>query len=427
MDKLLFKKILIAFLTVLALVYVVYLLLSANFNMYPTENAVRTTITEKIYSNGFIIRDETIIPNNSNGVLSYSCANGEEVKANGEIAKIYANESDAVSQSIADSLEKKKKALVDLQSTNVLGSVGLDTINNDISNNLISFYNNVNDNDINSAFTHSSDLLYSINQRQLYTGKVKNFSTEIADLQSQIDTLRNSSGDSIGTLTTEKAGYFTEFCDGYENSLKYKDVDRLTLDDLHNIEISSVPSNTAGKIISSLNWYVACEVTADQATSLSLWDGNVSLLLSGASNEAVPAEIFRIHQPSQDDNALVILSCDYMDDSLIDTRNEPIEIGLGTYTGLRVNKKAIHDDYVTKVTYDDNNNKHTETKKVQGVYVLYGSEVLFKQVSIIYADDDYVICDTTPDDGVLFNGETISMYDQVILEGDDLYDGKVIQ
>ena len=32
-----------------------------------------------------------------------------------------------------------------------------------------------------------------------------------------------------------------------------------------------------------------------------------------------------------------------------------------------------------------------------------------------------------PDDGVLFNGETISMYDQVILEGDDLYDGKVIQ
>ena len=427
MDKLLFKKILIAFLTVLALVYVVYLLLSANFNMYPTENAVRTTITEKIYSNGFIIRDETIIPNNSNGVLSYSCANGEEVKANGEIAKIYANESDAVSQSIADSLERKKKALVDLQSTNVLGSVGLDTINNDISNNLISFYNNVNDNDINSAFTHSSDLLYSINQRQLYTGKVKNFSTKIADLQSQIDTLRNSSGDSIGTLTTEKAGYFTEFCDGYENSLKYKDVDRLTLDDLHNTEISSVPSNTAGKIISSLNWYVACEVTADQATSLSLWDGNVSLLLSGASNEAVPAEIFRIHQPSQDDNALVILSCDYMDDSLIDTRNEPIEIGLGTYTGLRVNKKAIHDDYVTKVTYDDNNNKHTETKKVQGVYVLYGSEVLFKQVSIIYADDDYVICDTTPDDGVLFNGETISMYDQVILEGDDLYDGKVIQ
>ncbi len=427
MDKLLFKKILIAFLTVLALIYVAYLLLSANFNMYPTENAVKTTITDKIYTNGYIIRDETIIQNNSNGVLSYSCSNGEEVKVNGEIAKIYANENDAISQSIADSLEQKKNALVDLQSTNILGSVGLDTINNDISNMLISFYNNVNDNDINEAFKHSSDLLYSINQRQLYTGKIKNFNIEIDDLQSQIDTLRNSSGDSIGSLTTDRAGYFTEFCDGYENSIKYKDIDRMTLNDLKNIKKSNIPSNVTGKVISSLNWYVACEVTADQATSLSLWDGNVSLLLSGASTETIPAEIFRIHQTSQDENALVILRCDYMDDSLIDTRQEPIEIGLGTYTGLRVNKKAIHDDYVTKVTYDDNNNKHAETKKVQGVYVLYGSEVLFKQVSIIYADDDYVICDTTPDDGILFNGETISMYDQVILEGDDLYHGKVIQ
>lgn len=427
MDKLLFKKILIAFLTVLALIYVAYLLLSANFNMYPTENAVRTTITEKIYTNGYIIRDETILKNNTNGIVSYSCENGEEVKVNGEIAKIYANENDAVSQSIADLLEKKKNALIDLQNTNVLGTVGLDTINNDISNNLISFYDNINNNDINDAFSNSSNLLYSINQRQLYTGKIKNFDTEINELQSEIDALHNSSGDFRDTLTTTKAGYFTEFCDGYENSVKYKDIDRMTLDDLHDIKKSRIPSDTAGKIISSLNWYVACEVTADQATSLSLWDGSVSLLLSGASNEAVPAEIFRIHQVSQDDNALVILRCDYMDDSLIDTRNEPIQIGLGTYTGLRVNKKAIHDDYVTKVTYDDNNNKHSETKKVQGVYVLYGSEVLFKQVSIIYADDDYVICDMTPDDGILFNGETISMYDQVILEGDDLYDGKVIQ
>ena len=426
MDKLLFKKILIASLTILALVYVAYLLLSANFDMYPTENAIKTTITENIYTNGYVIRDESILTNNTNGVLSYSCENGEEVKVNGEIAKIYDSESDAVSQSIADSLEEEKNALVELQNMNILGSVGLDTINNDISNNLISFYNNINDNNLNSALSHSSSLVYNINQRQLYTGKVKNFNTKIADLQNQIDTLRNSSGDSIGTLTTDRAGYFTEFCDGYETAVKYKDIDKMTLQDLHNIEKSNIPSNSAGKVVSSLNWYVACEVTSDQATNLSLWDGSVSVLFSGASTEIIPAEIFRIHQTSQEDNALVILRCDYMDESLIDTRLEPIEIGLGTYTGLRVSKKAIHDDYVTKTTYDDNNDKHTETKKVQGVYVLYGSEVIFKQISIIYADDDYVICETNPDEGVLFNGETISMYDQVILQGDDLYDGKVI-
>ena len=77
--------------------------------------------------------------------------------------------------------------------------------------------------------------------------------------------------------------------------------------------------------------------------------------------------------------------------------------------------------------YDDNDNKHTEKKKVQGVYVLYGSEVQFKQISILYAEDDYVICDAAPDKDELFNGETVSLYDKVILKGDDLYDGKVIE
>ena len=63
---------------------------------------------------------------------------------------------------------------------------------------------------------------------------------------------------------------------------------------------------------------------------------------------------------------------------------------------------------------------------MQGVYVLYGSEVQFKQIAILYATKDYVICDTSPQEGTLFNGETISLYDKVIVKGDDLYDGKVI-
>lgn len=427
MDKLLFKKILVAALTVLALIYVAYLLISANFNMYPTENAIQTTVNDKIYTNGFIIRDENIISSNTSGVLSYSCNDGEQVEANGEIAKIYANESDAVSQTIADSLEMKRQALENIQNSNISGSVGIDTINNDINNKMISYLDYVNDCDINSVLSVSEDLLSSINQRQLYTGKYTNFNAEIAALQTQIDELRGSSGESIGVIQTDKAGYFSEHCDGYENSLKYSAIDKLSLSDLNNISKSTVAENSAGKIISSLNWYVACEVTADEAINLSLWDSNVSILFSDASTEAIPASIYRIDQKSKDSSALVILRCDNMDADLIEARQEPIEIRLGTYTGLRVSKRAIHDDYVTKTTYDENNNSVTEQKKVQGVYVLYGSEVQFKQISILYADDDYVICDPEPDPEILYNGDTISMYDQVIIKGDDLYDGKVIE
>lgn len=57
--------------------------------------------------------------------------------------------------------------------------------------------------------------------------------------------------------------------------------------------------------------------------------------------------------------------------------------------------------------------------------MLHGSEVRFKQISILYADDDYVICDRA-DSKDLVDGTTVELYDQVILEGDDLYDGKVV-
>ena len=246
------------------------------------------------------------------------------------------------------------------------------------------------------------------------------------EIEESKGTLEGKTGKSTGNITTEKSGCFLSHCDGYENALDYSNLDRLTLSDLDNVKQTKVSGNIAGKVVTGLKWYVACKVTADEATRLSLWNGSATVLFSDASSESIPATIKRIYQESKDSDALLILECDYMNSDLAQARQEPIEIGLGSYTGLRISKKAIHDDYVTKTTYDDNDNKHTEQVKVQGVYVLHGSEVRFKQISILYADDDYVICDPEPDSKDLVDGTTVELYDQVILEGDDLYDGKVV-
>lgn len=426
MDKLLFKRILIAVLSILAVVYVVYLLVSSNFDMYPTENAVQVTVNDTIHSNGFIIRDETVIENSSKGVLSYSLSDGEAVKSSGEIAKIYSTDSDAAAQSKADILEEKVNSLKNLQNVNVGNTTGIDTINNDINNSIVSLYNLVNNNDITKIGSNINSLITSINRQQVFTGKADNFDAEIAELESQISTLRNTSGNSIGTISAPKAGYFSAHCDGYENSIKFTDIDKIKLNDLENIKSSDISSSVAGKVVNDVEWYIACKVTADEATELNLWDGDATVLFSNASSETIPASVERVYQETKDSDGLLILKCNYMNSELIDTRNEPIEIGLGTYSGLRISKKAIHDDIVTKTTTDENGNKHTEEKKVQGVYVLYGSEMNFKQISILYAEDDYVICDPNPDSDVLFNGETISLYDKVIVEGEGMYDGKVI-
>lgn len=425
MDKLLFKRILVAAVTILALVYVTYLLISANFDMYPTENAVQDTVTNSISADGFIIRDETILKNESSGILSYSVANGTQIEANSAVAKIFSNQEDAVANSQADALEQRIEDLKETQKISRTGAVSVDVINNSIRANMIDYLYSANRFDVDAVKAQSGRLLASINQRQLLTGKITNFDEQIAALSAKVQNLRSSSGESTGTLNTPRAGYFSEFCDGYENSVNFAKLDEMKLEDLRGISSSSVPDNAAGKIVGNVNWYVACEITDDQAAELSIYDGPVTVMFSEASTDPIPANVFRI-QRNEDDNALVILQCDYMDSGLLQARHEPIEIGMGKYTGLRVSKRAIHDDYVTRTTYDENDTPHKEQKKVQGVYILYGSEVQFKQIAIIYSTKDYVICDPSPEENVLFNGDTIELYDKVITKGDDLYDGKVI-
>ena len=64
---------------------------------------------------------------------------------------------------------------------------------------------------------------------------------------------------------------------------------------------------------------------------------------------------------------------------------------------------------------------------VQGVYVLTGNIVTFKRLDVIYTGDDYVISkkiyDTVKDDN---NIPYVKLYDEVIVEGKDLSDGKII-
>lgn len=427
MDKLIFKRILIGGLSFLAIVYVIYLFMSANFSVYNTENAVENKVTDTIYSNGFVIRDESFVTNNSTGVLAYEVDDGEQVSAGLTIAKVYKTEKDVISRTQIESLEKQKASLEKLQEQKRANSVGIETISADINNNFIALQKNLNKGNITQLTQNSNSIINAINHYQIYTGKVSDFSGQIASLATKINELASSSNDSIGEIKTSKAGYFSTKTDGYEQAFDYKKIKELTLDDIARPKKTNVSSSVSGKVISSLNWYIACKISDAEAKRLTLWDSTVSVRFSDAYSEKVLASIYSIKQDPNGNDALLILECNYMNKDLTEIRNEDIEIGMGTYNGYKVSKKAIHDDYIEKVTYDDNDNKKVERKKVQGVYVLYGSEVQFKEISIIYAENDFVICDPNPEDGILFSGKTLSLYDQVILEGDDLYDGKVVK
>lgn len=431
MDKLLFKRIIIGLLSVLIIAYIVYLIVSANFvNAVQTEEAIQTTVSKTISAKAFIIRNESYVTNSSKGVLSYNINDGDDVSGGQTIADIYRNEHDAVSRKQIENINRQIKTLKTLSNSYYKDSVGLDTINAQISNNIFTISEDVNNGKLIDARNSCEDLLISICGRQITTGSVKSFSSKINQLKSEKNKILNNCSPSIGTLAAPKAGYFISTCDGYEKSFNVDNLKYLTANSINKVKKKKVKKNVVGKIVTDPIWYVTCKVSSDDSIMLSKLQSDkipLSISMPSITSEKIPCTIFSINQKTKKSDALLVLSCDYMNKYIANARIENVDITTMSYTGLKVSKRAIHDEYVKKVVEDKKGNKIEKKKKVQGVYVLHGSELIFKEIVIKYSANDYVLCDSEPNDGVLFSDETLQLYDQVVVKGDNLYDGKIIQ
>ena len=115
-----------------------------------------------------------------------------------------------------------------------------------------------------------------------------------------------------------------------------------------------------------------------------------------------------VYASNKDNNGkmAVVFRCDYMSAELSTIRQEPMQIQLVKHTGLTVPKRAI--------VIDEN--------QQAGVYVRSGNVVAFRKINQLYSEPaDYVVCEDISESGYL------KMYDDIIVGGRDLYDGKIIR
>ena len=75
-----------------------------------------------------------------------------------------------------------------------------------------------------------------------------------------------------------------------------------------------------------------------------------------------------------------------------------------TYEGLRIPRKSLR--VVDGQT---------------GVYVLSGITLKFVKVEVIFSEDDYIICSQEKS-----NDSVLRLYDEVVVKGKRLYDGKIV-
>jgi hypothetical protein len=409
----------------LILIFVGYQVYHANFVRQKTETALYKTAEQTITVSGYAVRKEQQVANTSGGVLQYDIADGDRVNKGGIVAHAYQSVADAGLLQKKERLTKEMKALQSLASQGSYVDANAENIDSLLGSQLLSVIMDAHDGDADISGTRQQ-FLSLLNEKQLSTGKVKNFSARISSLQQQLSALASSNnGAELGKITAADSGYFSSTVDGYESAFNYNEIQELSPENLKSVKPAAVAKNVVGRICSKFNWYFVCSVSAADAAKLKP-DTSVKITFPFVSTKLINAEIVRINQKTKNSDAAVILECNAMDSSLINLRHETAKIIINTYQGIQISQKSVHFEKVQQTVIHDGV-EVKQSRMVEGVFVMYGIEMKFKQIVPLYSDGTYLYCEPNPDPSQLYTKESIQLYDEVVIEGKGLSDGKIIE
>ena len=425
------RKVILSLVTLLIIVYVVYVFGRAGFTQIKSVGAVQTTVYDSIDVNAYIVRSERYVEYKDGGIISYTVSDGDKVSKNENIANVFDNAGLSGKKQELDELEKKLASLEQLEKNIGTFTQTPDEIDKSVSDLLCRSNIDVAQGNLSLADKNIQDILYAINERQLITEKASSYEEKIKEIKERMEEIKNSdkSVQKNKSVNASVSGYFSSHTDGYEKSFDVSKLSELMPGDLDekNIKTSDIPKNTIGKIIDKVYWYLVFQVSQQDALRIK----NAPYLkvnIPVVSNKNIQVELACMNQPDKMSDALVVMKGTYMDERMANVRHENISLILDDFTGIYVPKSAVHEKMLEYTSYEKNNKAVTVEKNTTGVYVRRGSEISFRQIKQIYSGEDFVICDVSiKDEDVADDVKILQIYDQIVTEGANLYDGKIIQ
>ncbi len=450
-NKIIFTTVIVMVyaLAVFMVAYLVYNAIDANYSPVKTEIATMKTVEKTISSKVFIVRDETYISGKAAGTVVPLVEEGQRVAEGQDIAAVFANDSDAEKYVELQKINKELVRFENIAAADKLNIRDMSSYEATTNEKFLSLVEALSEGDYSSV----SELAYSVRDRetsrQVSLGYDVDTSAVLAELRSESASLSSVVPD---YLAADNTGYYISNSDGYETTLNYADVTKLTTSDIDKA-IESKPDESkisgAGKLINNFNWYVVASVERNDIDELTVGK-SVKVRFVDSSADDVRMTVAAINSDSKGKAAL-ILRCNTITPGTGDMRIENAEIILETISGYKIPKEAMR-------TLDG----------VNGVYIKRGNLVNFRRITVLYTGDDYVISRTYEAENANYENEMdeidaenriytaqlsgryreepswiiecedihsrsklleksyIKLYDEVIVEGNGLYDSKIV-
>lgn len=423
------KKIVKLFFLGTIFVYVMYHLCVAIFPSMKTETARIIQVFDSIDAQAYIIRDEKLIDEDLSGFVNFTLTDADKIEKNGVIAMVYSSESQGILSKKAETIKNEINRLENLKNFGFALSSSPNSIDQQAYLELNDFIKNVCNHEFNKLAKKRDDILYLLNERQIVAGQNLNLSEKINQLNDELKQINSEMNGSVKKILAQESGFFVGNTDGHEHDFDYNDVLNITSERLESLLKNNLlrkNNKNSAKLVTNSKWFVACNLKKSDALQLSV-DQYVELFMPLASAKRLKAKVVAINQSDKNSPAAVVFQCDDVDKNILAIRNEPVKINIAEYKGISVNKSAIHEKKLSRTVVEDTTEKEKfEEKVVKGVYVKHGKQLAFKEIDIIFSADDYVICNINADKSKLFSENTIKEYDEIVVKGRDLYDGKFV-
>lgn len=392
-------------LSIIVISYIVYNAFAYSYSPIDTQRLTEeTTIEETIDFKGFALRDEKIIDTSASGTVIPLAHDGKRVANGDNIAVVCQNDDQAAAYTKLESLKHELERYKNINDPDGTQELSADKLNTKISD----AYDDIMDAVTTGAYDELPDALTAYADKcatkQILTDGSIDLSAKLTSLENEIAAL-TAQNINYSSVKAPKSGYYINTIDGYESALSYKDALSLTSQQIEsalNAEPAAVSGNSLGKIVESYKWYIVGETESQNSSYFK----NGAKITVNFPKEGVNHVTMLVEKAdTQGDKMTVVLSCSLMDETFANMRTEDMQIVTKSHTGYRVPSNVIR--------FDEDNNT--------GIYVLRGKIITFIPVEIIYTEDDFAIISSSSS-----NGKSVRLYDEVIIKGKDLEDGKVI-
>lgn len=390
----------------LFLSYIAWILFFSQYGRYDTALAVKGSLENKIYAQGYILHDSSLVYGDDSRTAVFIAKEGERVPKNSKIATLFSEEvSDEVQIRLIrlnEKLTAKKNALS--ERFYFLGTSYYAEYQ--IMNSVKKILSVINGNDdLQKISDYKNDISKTVNQS--YIGDEPNESIE--QLQAQIKSVEDSVPGQKSYVFSQSSGVFSSSVDVFDEIFKAENVKNIKPDFLESLSSESQDGRTlpVAKIINNYEWYFAAAVSESAASDLRN-NMNLAVRFPGVSSVSYSAVLENI-SAAQNGKVALVLKCDGDISSLLGKRNLQAEIIKATYSGFKVVKSALR-----------------VISGIKGVFVMSDNTALFKPVTVLGNDDMYMIVQDESKDNGSSNSNSLLLYDEIIVNSGDLYDGKVL-